>query len=278
MNKNGGLPISSEEMNFWEEYGYVVVRNAVPLSNCRAAEKAVWEFAGMSPDDPETWYPDPPRGIMKEIYQHQALWDNRQHPKVHAAFAQIWGTEKLQVSRDRASINPPERPGYEYTGPWLHWDLNVDDVPDKIGVQGILYLTDTAADQGAFACVPGFHLTLREWLKSLPKTVDPREKVREEFSDRAVFAEGSAGDLVIWHTGLPHGSSPNRNIKPRIAQYVTMNPAPERRKKKDKEESERWWQQRLTGLGKNEKEIEHSEGKTAELTKLGRKLLGVDDW
>ena len=68
----------------------------------------VWAFAEMDADDPETWYPDPPKGIMKEIYQHQSLWDNRQHPRVHAVFSQIIGTEKLMVSRDRASINPPD--------------------------------------------------------------------------------------------------------------------------------------------------------------------------
>ena len=83
--------LSSEDLEFWEENGYVVARRAVPLENCRAAAKAVWDFAAMDADDPETWYSDPPRGIMKEIYQHQALWDNRQHPRVHEAFAQILG-------------------------------------------------------------------------------------------------------------------------------------------------------------------------------------------
>jgi hypothetical protein len=38
------------------------------------------------------------------------------------------------------------------------------------------------------------------------------------------------------------------------------------------------WRGRLTGLGKNEKAKEHDEGTTAELTPLGRKLLGLDSW
>lgn len=38
------------------------------------------------------------------------------------------------------------------------------------------------------------------------------------------------------------------------------------------------WQERLTGLGKNEKEKEHYQGTTAELTPLGQKLLGLDLW
>ena len=57
--------LSAEDRAFWEENGYVVVREAVPPENCRPAEQAVWEFLGMNPDDPESWYPDPPRrGIM----------------------------------------------------------------------------------------------------------------------------------------------------------------------------------------------------------------------
>ena len=31
----------------------------------------------MGADGPETWYPDLPRPVSWEIYQHQAFWDNR---------------------------------------------------------------------------------------------------------------------------------------------------------------------------------------------------------
>ena len=272
-------PLSAEDLEFWEKNGYVVAGQVVPLENCRAAEKAVWEFAEMASDDPDSWYPDPPRkGIMQEIYQHQALWDNRQHPRVHQAFAQIWNTDRLLVSADRASINPPVRTGYEFKGPWLHWDLRVEELPDDIGVQGILYLTDTPANQGAFTCLPGFHLKLREWLAGLPEDAEPRELVREEFADDACSVAGKAGDLVIWHSGLPHGSCPNTSSAPRMAQYITMSPAPEAPGDEWRKGREEWWQQRLTGLGKHEKEKEHYGGKTAELTALGRKLLGVDAW
>ena len=58
------------------------MRNAVPRENAERAEQAVWEFLKMDPVNPDTWYPDPPRrGIMVEIYQHQALWNNRQTQK-----------------------------------------------------------------------------------------------------------------------------------------------------------------------------------------------------
>ena len=56
---------------------------------------AIWEFLGMDPDDPDDWYREPHRrGGMVELYHHQALWDNRQYPRVHQAFADIWGPKR----------------------------------------------------------------------------------------------------------------------------------------------------------------------------------------
>ena len=40
----------------------------------------------------------------------------------------------------------------------------------------------------------------------------------------------AAGDLIIWHQALPHGASPNRSDRPRLAHYVNMySPEMERR-------------------------------------------------
>ncbi len=268
--------LSAADIDFWEENGYVVVHDAVPPENCKAAECAIWDFLEMDTDDPATWYPDPPRrGIMVEIYQHQALWSNRQYPRIHQAFSEIWDTEKLWVSFDRGSLNPPERPDYKFPGPYLHWDMSLD-MPVRLKVQGVLYLTDTPGNQGAFTCIPGFHRKLEDWLNDLPEDADPRQLIKERDAD-AVPVAGKAGDLVIWHSALPHGSSPNGSDRPRIVQYITMSPAP-----KDSEEARQkritGWRERLTGLGKEEQEKEHFHGETAELTPLGRRLLGLDSW
>ena len=104
--------ISEKDRAFWEKNGYVVIHDAAPPELIRDTARAVWNFLEMDADDPNTWYPDPPRkGIMVEIYQHPALWATRQYPRVHQAFSEIWGTEKLWVSFDRASMSPPNLPG-----------------------------------------------------------------------------------------------------------------------------------------------------------------------
>ena len=156
--------LSAADIDFWEENGYVVVHDAVPPENCKAAERAIWDFLEMDTDDPATWYPDPPRrGIMVEIYQHQALWSNRQYPRIHQAFSEIWDTEKLWVSFDRGSLNPPERPDYKFPGPYLHWDMSLDMpvrsqgarsvVPDRYAWQsrGIYLYTGIPPETGGLA-------------------------------------------------------------------------------------------------------------------------------
>ena len=61
---------------------------------------------------------------MVELYQAQSLWDNRQAPRVHQAFAEVLGSEELLVSMDRCNFKPPMRESADgwATGLDLHWD------------------------------------------------------------------------------------------------------------------------------------------------------------
>ena len=67
---------------FWEENGYVIIPDAVPQGNLEAVIDAIWAFLKVDRDDPETWYEAPvSRAGMLEMFHHQSLWDNRQHPR-----------------------------------------------------------------------------------------------------------------------------------------------------------------------------------------------------
>ena len=74
MSSDNQSPIlSQDDLDFWEKNGYVVAKKAVSEQNATRAAQAIWEFLEMDSENPETWYPDPPRpSIMVEIYQHQA--------------------------------------------------------------------------------------------------------------------------------------------------------------------------------------------------------------
>ena len=214
---------TAEELAFWEENGYVVLHNAVAEDNCAAAAAAIVTFLEMDLNDPETWYRGPQgHSIWIPLRHHPALAANRNSARIHHAFAQLWGRTDLWATTDQTGMNPPEREGWQFPGPNLHWDTSLE-LPIPFGLQGILYLTDTAANQGAFTCVPGFHRRIEAWLQSLPPRKDPRHENLGALP--RVSVAGKAGDLIIWHHALPHGSSPNQATQPRIVQYITLRPS-----------------------------------------------------
>ena len=213
--------LSAEDLRFWDENGYVIVREAISREQAQATEAAVWEALDMQPNNPASWYEKPiGQGMMMDFYHHPTLRANRRSLRIRKAFAQLWGTPDLWVTTDRTSLNPPETATYRHQGTPLHWDMSLHP-PFHFGTQGLIYLCDTPAEQGAFQCVPGFHRQLESWLAALPAGTDPR-RIDLTTLTRPIAAE--AGDMVIWHHFLPHGSSPNRGSYPRIVQYLNMYP------------------------------------------------------
>lgn len=213
--------LDAADLAFWEEQGYVVLHDAVSPEVSEAAAQEVWRYLGADPDDPETWYQRKGHGIMVQYFQHPAFEAVRRSPRIHKAFAQIWGTADLWASTDRVGFNVPERPDWLFPGPRLHWDVSVK-TPIPLSTGGILYLTDTPPEQGALTVVPGFQRWGEAWLKALPPGANPREQDLYALETRAIG--GRAGDLIIWHQALPHGASPNRGTRPRMVQYVNMFP------------------------------------------------------
>ena len=278
-------PVLTEaDKAFFDANGYVVVKKAAPPENLQAVVNAIFEYLQMDANNPDDWYRPPlTHGGMIEMYQHQALWNNRQYPRIHRAFADLFGTEKLWVSIDRANLKPPFRadhPEYDHKG-FMHWDTDVtqaDTAP--FGVQGVLYLTDTTENMGGFQCSPGHHKIVREWAKG----VEAGSGAKPDMTGVPVVPiAGEAGDLVIWDRNLYHGNGHNLSDKPRLAQYITMFPVGtgggfEMRR----EDRVMRWRERLPPdakwVGKDDRNFEQRHGTTAELTPLGRKLLGIDSW
>lgn len=211
--------LTGDDLAFWDEHGYVVVSDVLLAGQCAAAAAVVREHVGADEADPSTWYSAPrDHGIMQQLFRHPVLDENRRSKRIHKAFAQLWGTADLWTTCDRVSFNPPETADHPFPGPRLHWDVSVS-LPIPFGVQGLIYLTDTPAERGAFTCVPGFHRTIGEWMDGLPSGTDARTV---DLDDIAKPIASNAGDLVIWHQALPHGSRPNTSDRPRIVQYISM--------------------------------------------------------
>ena len=164
--------LSESDLRHWDEHGYVVLKRAVTPEQAKAAELAIYEYLSADPDKPDSWYGGKQgHSIWVSLLRHPAFWATRRSPRMVKAFAQLWGREDLWVTVDQGGLNPPEREDWPFPGPHLHWDTTVAP-PHCFGIQGILYLADTAENQGAFTCIPGFHRKLESWLTSLPREAD----------------------------------------------------------------------------------------------------------
>lgn len=216
--------LTTAEKEFFSENGYLIIPSLIDTQQCKATMNVIWQFLDKQADDPASWYQAHPRwqGIMVQKFQHPVLEQNRQSEKLRQVYLELWGKDQLTISIDRVGFNPPEAQGWSFPGPRSHWDLQNFDTPIPFGLQGILYLTDTQEDQGAFSCVPGFHNKIDQWLATLPEGTDPQAEDLYALGAKPIAAK--AGDFIIWHHALPHGSSPNTANFPRIVQYINMYP------------------------------------------------------
>lgn len=291
-DRSNGKPLqvlSADDWRFWIKNGYIVIKNAVPKEQAQRTADFLWEFEEKDPNNAETWYA-PPRAEMKmkeltgtgmvEVYNHQYLWDNRQMQRVYDAFTDVWGTDKLWVTIDRANLNFPNRPGHEQKG-FIHWDYDPETKPQN--VQGVLALADqTDENMGGFQCIPWLYRNYDSWKLTQPEDRDRFQPDISGLEDKIVKVKLEAGDLLIFNSCEPHGIRPNKSKdKVRIAQYISMMPAEE-----DNEALKNWrvnsWKNRIAPEGYafpgDPRNWEQEKYETAKLSPLGEKLLGLEPW
>lgn len=215
--------LTEADMNFWNTNGYVIVKNAITQQDCDDTINAICEHINIDKNDATTWYNEhrKKQGIMVQLFQHSSLEKNRQNIKIKKAYQQLWQRKDVYVNMDKVGFNPPEIENWKFPASKLHWDVSLK-TPIPFGLQGILYLTDTSSNQGAFTVVPGFHNNIEEWLSNLPSNVNPRDRITDSFDSIPIAAK--AGDFIIWHHALPHSSSPNTSTLPRFVQYMSYAP------------------------------------------------------
>ena len=279
--------LSTEDFEFWQHNGFVIIRNAVSMAAVEATVALLWEFQEMDPRDSKSWYrPQLRENKMQELnnsgmvecYNNQLLWNNRQNPRVYDAFVDLWDREDLWVTIDRANLNPPNRQGRDFSG-FIHWDADTSLNPLPVNVQGVLALSDTTPETGGFQCVPSLYRDLENWRKSQPAERDPF--VPDLHGYETEFVPMKAGELLIWNCLQPHGVRPNNSETVRLAQYISMVPAEE-----ENETIREWrtqsWAESIPPDGYafpgDPRNWEQTRYPKAELSTLGEKLLGSQSW
>jgi hypothetical protein len=280
--------LSEADFAHWQTYGFVVIPQAVPAAKVEALKKVLWEFQEMDSNDISTWNAAQLRSHamaelnnsgMVEIYNHQALWDNRQEQRVYDAFVDIWDDERLWVTIDRANLNTPNK-GTRAFGGFIHTDVDTTLDPLPVNVQGVLSLVDVDGEMGGFQCVPELFRTLEDWKRRQP---EGRDGFRPDIEGFEVYpVPMKAGDLLVFNSLLAHGIRPNTSEnKVRMAQYIAMTPAAEDNADLRARRIQSWKERRAPegfAFPGDPREWERTRYETAVLTPLGRKLLGLDSW
>ena len=281
--------LSLDDWNFWLNNGYVVVKNAISRSQAKKTADFLWEFEEKDPNKPKEWCTSPRAKMqmkelqgtgMVEVYNHQYLWENRQIERVYNAFVDIWGTEKLWSTIDRANLNFPIQPGFEQKG-FIHWEYDPETKPQN--VQGVLALSDQIdPEMGGFQCIPWLFRNYDSWKLSQSKERDRFQPNTKDLKKYIIKVPLEAGDLLIFNSLEPHGIRPNNSIdKVRIAQYISMMPADEKNLSL-KEWRINSWKNRVAPEGHafpgDPRNWEQTKYNKAKLSPLGEKLLGLDSW
>ncbi len=260
------------------EQGWLVIPNVVPRALCERAAAAICAFINVDLDDRESWrrYVKQGHGIVA-MHHHQALWDVRQLPVLHQIFSAIYAETKLWVSLDRGSFKAPQAMHEDdFRMDAVHWDGD-PRLPNTLAVQGLIYLTDTPAERGAFAMVPALYRSLDTWVAAGPSDAEVRQPDVSTYPLIPVGAE--QGSLVIWHRRMPHTSLANVSSEPRLVQYVTMTPAGAEDARATQarlclEKRPPAWAVRQKVPG----QLDPEPGPAVQFTALGRRLAGIDAW
>ncbi|GHD69269.1 phytanoyl-CoA dioxygenase family protein [Jeongeupia chitinilytica] len=282
--------LSGADFAHWQQYGYVIVRQAVDAAAVRRTTDFLWDFQQLDPADPAGWNaPQLRENEMRELngsgmveaYQNQTLWDNRQTPRVYDAFVDIWDREDLWVTIDRANLNTPNA-GVRKFGGFIHWDADTSLDPRPVNVQGVLALSDTSEDGGGFQCIPDLFAHFDRWRETAPADRNPWQPDLATVPYPVRFIPMQAGDLLIFNSLLAHGIRPNTSAdKVRLAQYISFTPADEANAEL-RDWRIRSWQQREPARGYafpgDPRRWEQSRYPRAELSALGERILGLRSW
>jgi hypothetical protein len=216
--------LSREQAEQFVEDGYVVLREVFPRSVAEKVLPLLWAELEEESDDPATWTADG-RLVAKSIFEGAAaevvtqryrdavddlLFADRAKP-----MAACVGYSPIRFPVKQASWEPV---GFHVDG--IHFQHH-ENSPEQ-GLIGLDLLTDVDPQGGGTAIRPGSHRTVAAILAA----AGPEGMTCGEIGDAAreataefpvVEVTGNAGDVLLMHPHLVHGSSTNLSTRVRMA-------------------------------------------------------------
>lgn len=226
-----GRVLSSEEVTFFKENGYLIKRGILNPELMTQARACLWAGAPapLKRDDPASWIgPFTEKSDEHDSVRHDFTWKYRapgseawmiellpKNPVVWAIAEQLLGEGSLpEPARVRGiyAILPegdtPEKP----------YRCHVDQHPFHLGV--VAYIDNVPPNGGGFTVWPGSHrLFFPTFATQYTFTPTDQAQVALAQVNQQPYVDcyGNAGDVVFWHHRLGHSAGHNRSRQIRQA-------------------------------------------------------------
>ena len=207
--------LTEEERTQFEDEGYFVVREALPLEKVEEMTAAVDATCDRYRSEHKVG-PNDRVNLLDFIGWEESYLDLLDWPKT---FPKVWGILgwNIQLYHSHLIVTPPQTAASDDPAPRVgnwHQDsgrLNVElegDPRPRVSLKIGFFLTDTTTpDCGNFSVVPGSHLKNNLEIPTDPPA-DPEGAIQVQVpAGTAVFF-----DRRIWHTGSPNRSHRTRKV------------------------------------------------------------------
>ena len=294
-------PLTQEQVDEFFTNGFIVLKGVLTKEEADGYRQKIIEMIPRDLNIPFPW--GSAAGRIKPLHEgygeqetrpgHEddAIWDTPEfmplltNEKVYEVAAQLMGRPNIRVQDGSIGITIRNDVSTLVTGGRkesdidatkssmsqpLHVDPSIPDTednftfsPEELQIGAVFYLTDVQPKGGGLYAVPGSHKKVQDICKSTPGGRHLNSgwlDIKEGF-DEPVEVTGEAGDVIITHYLIAHGASHNRRARTRVAYFTRFScldhpfyPPP------------------------TPTEDRFNTRQVHAMTKVGRKLLGVDSW
>lgn len=215
--------LTEQQQHQYENDGCLLVSGLILPETAAAAEAAMWQLSGASPDDPAGWA-ELPRG-------HQT-WES---PELLACYAPEYLAAAARLAGDDpAGFRAPRR-GYAINvfpreGPWEWPRPHIDHAikehghktfPRAFRIAAMTFLSDVAPHGGGTVVWPGSHRRIEALARSDPQRYELMwalgQALREIDLGEPREMTPKRGDVLFYHYLCAHAGSANTSPRPRFA-------------------------------------------------------------
>jgi len=219
--------ITPSEIDFFEENGYLVIRDLVDAKNLVEYQKIYDDFISGKIDvganrrdlkgEDKKSKAESIIQIMVPSKQLPSLKNSYYYQKISEIARNLLG-EDLEIDFDML-INKP--PFSDAITPWHQDCAYWIDMPDKRAISAWMPIDNATLDNGCMWYIPGSHkLSMRKH----ESTAKNGALVCEASEDEAVYVELEPGSVVLHHGATVHYSRGNTTNSQRRAMIVNLRP------------------------------------------------------